>query len=129
MLSRCSFVFCILGLNCLSSSVQAQQGNHSAESRLPNTQVYSGIGGHSGDRITFRDSSGRMQGSATQSGSRTTFRDSSGRNAGSANTSGNKTTVRDASGRTIETANANRQPRSYYIPIVEWQQLGFGKPV
>ena len=88
MLSRCSLAVCFLGLICLSVNVQAQQGKHAAEGRLSTTQLYSGIGSHSGDRATFRDSSGRTQGSATQSGNRTTFRDSLGRSVGSADTWG-----------------------------------------
>ena len=113
MFSRCSFAICIVGLVCLSDNVRAQQGKYSTESRLPNTRLYSGISVHSGDRTTFRDASGRTQGTATHSGSRTTFRDSSGRTVASADTSGSRTTVRDASGRTIETATTNRDRTTF----------------
>ena len=113
MFSRCVLAICFVGLVCLSSNVQAQQGKNSAESRLPSAHVYSAINGHNGDRTIFRDASGRTHGSATQSGSRTTFRDSSGRTIGSADTSGNRTTVRDASGRKIETLSTNRDRTTF----------------
>ncbi len=51
MFSQCLIAIGFLGLICIANSLQAQQGKHSAESRLPNTQVYSGIDSHSGDRM------------------------------------------------------------------------------
>ena len=73
--TRRLFVLCLIGSIGFSSIARAQSDNNRNNQRLPNTQWYSGIGNQSGDRTTFRDASGRTQGSATQSGSRTTFRD------------------------------------------------------
>lgn len=48
---------------------------------------------------TYRDSSGRVTGSATTHGNQTTYRDSSGRVTGTSSTNGNTKTYRDSSGR------------------------------
>ena len=113
MFTRCLFTLCFVGSIGFRGLARAQSDDNRNKQRLSNTQWYSGIGSHSGDRTTFRDASGRTQGSATQTVSRTTFRDSSGRTIGSADTSGNRTTVRDASGRTIETASTNRDRTTF----------------
>ena len=113
MFTRCLFTLCLIGSIGFSGSARAQSDDNRNKQRLPNSRLYSGIGGQSGDRTTFRDASGRTLGSATQSGSRTTFRDSSGRTVASAVTTGNRKTVRDASGRTIESASTNRDRTTF----------------
>lgn len=61
-------------------------------------------------QATYRDSSGRLTGTATRdSNGSTTFRDASGRQTGTATTNGNGTTTfRDGSGRMTGTAERRR---------------------
>ena len=127
MFTRCLFALCFVGSIGFNTIARAQSDDNRNKQRLPNTQWYSGIGSQSGDRTTFRDSSGRTIGSANTSGNRTTVRDASGRtietastnrdrttfrsssgsNLGSASQSRNQTTFRDASGRSTGSANNN----------------------
>lgn len=64
---RNSFFVCIFSLSLFVSSgsgfgyAEESLGKH----RVPVTQWNAGIGATSGDRTTFRDSSGRNRGSAT----------------------------------------------------------------
>ena len=107
MFARTVAVVCLLGLIAVSDNCRAQSDNDRSEQRLPSTFLQTVLHGQKGEKTTFRDSSGRTQGSATQSGNRISFRDGSGRTIGSAETSGNRITFRDASGRTIQTATTN----------------------
>ena len=113
MFAKTVVVVCLLGLIADSDNCRAQSDNDRSKQRLPSSYLYSVLNGQKGDKTTFRDSSGRTQGSATQSGSRISIRDGSGRSIGSAETSGNKTTFRDASGRTIQTATTNGERTTF----------------
>ena len=113
MFARTVAVVCLLGLIAVSDNCRAQSDNDRSKQRLPSSYLYSVLNGQKGDKTTFRDSSGRTQGSATQSGSRISIRDGSGRSIGSAETSGNRTTFRDASGRTIQTATTNGERTTF----------------
>jgi hypothetical protein len=111
-------MFALGAICCVMASTKAQERNRNAASQpssstLPITQWYSAIQNKSGDRNTFRDSSGRVQATATRSGNQTTFRDSSGRVVGTANTYGDRTVLRDSSGRVVESANTNRDRTTF----------------
>ena len=90
MFARTAVVVCLLGLMAVSDNCRAQSDDDRSKQRLPSSYQYSVLNGQKGNKTTFRDSSGRTQGSATQSGSRISIRDASGRSFGSAETSGNK---------------------------------------
>jgi len=107
MFVRTVVIICLLGLIAVSDNCRAQSDNDRSTQQIPSSYLYSVFNGQKGDKTTFRDSSGRTQGSATQSGNRTSIRDGSGRSIGSAETSGNKTTFRDASGRSIGSASSS----------------------
>ena len=113
MLARIVVAVCLFGLIVFGDNCRAQSDNDRSKQLLPNSYLYSVLNGQKGDKTTFRNSSGRTQGSATQSGNRIAIRDGSGRSIGSAETSGNKTTFRDASGRTIQTATANGERTTF----------------
>ena len=57
--------------------------------------------------VIYRDSTGRVTGSATTNGSITTYRDGSGKLTGSSTQSGNRITYRDQSGRVVGSAERN----------------------
>jgi len=107
MFARTVVVVGLLGLIAFSDNCRAQSDDVRSKQGLPSSYLYSVLNGQKGDKTTFRDSSVRTQGSATQTGNRVSIRDSSGRSIGSAETSGTKTTFRDASGRVIQTATTN----------------------
>ena len=113
MFARTVVVVCLLGLIAVSDNCRAQSDDVRSKQRLPSTYLYSALNGQNGDRTTFRDLSGRTQGSATQSGNRISIRDGLGRSIASAETSGNKTIFRVASGRTIQTATANGERTTF----------------
>lgn len=106
MFARTVVVVCLLGLIAFGDNCRAQSDNDRSKQQLPSSYLYSVLHGQKGDKTTFRDSSGRTQGSAIQSNNRITIRDGSGRSIGSAETSGNKTIFRDASGRSIGSASS-----------------------
>ena len=65
------------------------------------------------NRTTYRDASGRYQGSATVNGRTTIYRDASGRYQGSATVNGNRTIYRDASGRYQGSSTVNGRTTVY----------------
>ena len=113
MFARTVVVVCLLGLIGFGDNCRAQSDNDRSKQQLLSSYLYSVLHGQKGDKTTFRDSSGRTQGSAIQSNNRITIRDGSGRSIGSAETSGNKTIFRDASGRSI--GSASSMWRSFFM--------------
>ena len=66
-----------------------------------------------GHPALYRDSSGRIVGTAQQQGSRTVYRDGQGRVAGTSAVSGSRSVFRDASGKIRGTANVQGSKTLY----------------
>jgi YD repeat-containing protein len=105
----------IFGSSFALAQTTIQSSNSSVHDRSSSsTPWYSQVANQNGNRTTFRDSSGRVQGTSSRSGNKTTFRDRSGRVVGTASTSGGtasptriQTTFRDSSGRLIGSSTTN----------------------
>jgi hypothetical protein len=64
MFARTVVVVSLLGLMAVSDNCRAQSDDDRSKQRLPSSYLYSVLNGQKGDKTTFRDSSGRTQGSA-----------------------------------------------------------------